>query len=145
MRASQKPPKEMILRVEHQVYDSCIECCQDNNAMFVIALNEEFGFATERLKRVISKFNDIQDRYDKMLAEGYSDEDFHKRIVEELNVAGIEEKQIYTSRKDFVLSQRKSRLREKNLQPTMREQLDAQKYIEAAKSLLDCKERYSIT
>lgn len=144
MKASQRPPKEMIKRVEQDVYDTCIECCQDNNAMFLIALNEEFGFGSERLKRVIGRFNEIQSRYDKIKMDGYSEYDFHRKLVEELEVAGISESQVYTERKDFVLSQRRTRLRDKSHEPSIREQLDAQKHLDMMKQLMH-KEGYSIT
>ena len=42
------PTRKQIGKIEEEVYAHTVEACEDNNAFFLLALNQEFGFGPER-------------------------------------------------------------------------------------------------
>lgn len=124
--------------LEQQVYDISVETCEDNNATLLIALNEAFGFGTERLNRAIEAFSNVSERFREMRETGYTDEDVHKRIVEELNQLGIAEEQIYTGHSDFAQAHHYSKMIKKNERKvTFAESVKAQQHMVAMKEYLN--------
>lgn len=114
MKASIRPPKEMFDRLNQDVYADTLECCQDNNAMFLIALNMEFGFGHDRCMKLVKRYNEICSKYAEMSADGYSKKELHERIVDDLACMGISEELIYTKDNDFTEARQQLRYSEKN-------------------------------
>ena len=127
MKSRVRASKRMVAELEQEVFENTIEACEDNNAMFIMAIQEEFGFGYKRLKKVIERFNDISDRYSQMREEGYTHEDIHLKIVDVLNDIGFEESVIYSGRASFYeacLNAR--RIKKKTTEVSYREASDAQ-------------------
>ena len=110
MKSSIVPSKALIRRVEQDVYDVTVEACQDNNAMFLIALNQEFGFGEARMKRVVRAYNEVSNRYADYKMQGYSEEDIRKKMCEELAAFGVDDEQIHTGKHEFYEAQHKKKM-----------------------------------
>lgn len=138
MKCSMIPDKKYIERVEQEVYDVTVEACQDNNAMFLIALNETFGFGKERLNKIVRSFNEVSERFTHLRETGYSVEDIHKKLVDELDYIGIAEDDVYTGRNDFYAAKHHSKMINKNQQNvSIKESIEAQKHMLTMKELLN--------
>lgn len=138
MNVRRKVSKKDREILERQVYGATVETCEDNNATLLIALNEAFGFGTERLNRAIEAFSNVSERFREMRETGYTDEDVHKRIVEELNQLGIAEEQIYTGYNDFAQARHYSKMIQKNAHNvSFAESVKAQQHMAAMKEYLN--------
>lgn len=140
MQAMVRANKREVARVEQEIFESTVEACEDNNAMFLMAIQEEYGYGKQRLLRVIERFNKISDDYTKLLEDGYTHADIHAKIVERLNDMGFEEKLIYSGRADFYEAEMKSRSMKKNQKNvSFREAADAVAMLNKMKELQNAK------
>lgn len=140
MKSRVKASKRMVRELEQQVFDNTCEACEDNNAMFIFAIAEEYGFSTKRLKRVIERFNVIADEYTKLIEDGYTHDDVHVKIVERLNELGFAEDTIYSGRSDFYAAELNSkRIKKKTTTVSFAEASEAQKALKMMKELQNAK------
>lgn len=137
MKSKERPSKDLISRVEQEVYKSTVEACHDNNAFFLIAMSEVFGFAGKRLERVIKKYDELQERYTEYRNDGYSYEEVHDIICERLNEIGVNPAAVYTETNDFYDVRMEQKRREKTpAVVSFREAAEAQKHMEAMKRFM---------
>lgn len=137
MKASVGPSKRMIDRLNQDVYADTLECCQDNNAMFLIALNMEFGFGHDRCMKVIRRYNMICDKYAEMRGDGFTKEEMHQRIVDDLACMGIKESTVYTRDNDFTEARQLQKHRDRNMTNIPRKDcITAYNQLQAMKNLL---------
>ena len=137
MKAKIKPSKKQIERVSKEVYDMQIAVCDDNNAMWLEALNEEFGFGTDRLKRLINRFNKISDRYTEYMEDGYTEEEVRQIHNEALISLGIDPEQVYSGKNDYAQTMNNKRYTEKNHTPTLAEAAKAAEHMAAMKQFMN--------
>ena len=95
MKSRINAPKSMVASLEQEVYAATVEACEDNNAFFLLALNQEFGFGPERLRRVIHRYNELSEEYSVMREDGFTYEEIHDRMCEALESIGIDPDQVY--------------------------------------------------
>lgn len=136
MRASIKPSKEKIDRLEQAVFDSTVMACQDNNAMFLLALNSEFGFGAERLERMVRKYNEISEYYTKLKQDGLEYEDVVERICDALRSIGVQPEKVYTGRNDFYEIRRQNKLIAESHKPTFAESVEVKQKLDAMKQFM---------
>ena len=139
MRASQKPSKRDQLRLCSEVYDICMDCIRDNNATFIMALNQVCGFGHDRIKKVLDRYEELCREFTERENDGFSSEEIHRMIVEEIERLGFSEDDIYAGDQTFEQVTDAKKKAEKNLTDI--------RYTEAKKAfdhLLGLKERYSI-
>lgn len=121
MNIKEKPSKKIIAQVEQDVYAATVEACEDNNAFFLLALNQEFGFGPERLRRMIHKYNELSEEYTIMRKDGFSYEEVHQKMCDALASIGIDPDQVYVGTNDFYDIQRQKRYCERESKPTRAE------------------------
>lgn len=121
MYVKEKPSKKIVAQVEQDVYASTVEACEDNNAFFLLALNQEFGFGPERLRRMIHKYNQLSEEYTIMRSDGFTYEEVHQKMCEALESIGIDPDQVYVGTNDFYDIQRRKRYCEQDKKPTRKE------------------------
>ena len=121
MNIKEKPSKKIIAQVEQDVYASTVEACEDNNAFFLMALNQEFGFGPERLKRMIHRYNQLSEEYTVMRKDGFSYEEIHQKMCDALESIGIDPADVYVGTNDFYDIKRQRRYFEKENKPSRKE------------------------
>ena len=121
MKARIRPNKAMVAHLEQEVYAATVEACEDNNAFFLMALSQEFGFGPERLKRMIHRYNQLSEEYTIMRNDGFTYEEIHQKMCEGLESIGINPADVYVGKNDFYDVQRKKRYVEKENKPTRSE------------------------
>lgn len=121
MKARIRPNKAMVAHLEQEVYAATVEACEDNNAFFLMALSQEFGFGPERLKRMIHRYNQLSEEYTIMRNDGFTYEEIHRKMCEGLESIGINPADVYVGKNDFYDVQRKKRYVEKENKPTRSE------------------------
>lgn len=121
MKSRIKPSRQMVKYVEQEVYAATVEACEDNNAFFLMALNQEFGFGPERLKRVIHAYNKLSEEYTVMRNDGFTYEEIHEKMCAALVSVGIDPADVYQGRNDFYDIQRKKRYVEEEKKPGRKE------------------------
>lgn len=137
MKSRLRPSRKEVERVEEEVFDVTVEACQDNNAFFLLALNAEFGFGPERMKRMVRKYNEISDYFAQLRADGMTYEDTNDRIREALDSIGIDPDSVYTGKFAFYEVAREKRLSEKEHIPTFREAVEAKALLDKARNLMN--------
>lgn len=137
MKAKIKPSKKQIERVSKEVYDMQIAVCDDNNAMWIEALNEEFGFGAERLRRVMNKFNEISDGYTEMAEDGFTEKEIRDIHTKVLRTIGIDPDSVYSGKNDYAEVMHNKRITEKNHTVTFAEAAKAAEQIAAMKQFLN--------
>lgn len=137
MKAKIKPSKKQIERVSKEVYDMQIAVCDDNNAMWLEALNEEFGFGAERLRRVMNKFNEISDGYTEMAEDGFTEKEIRNIHTKVLRTIGIDPEQVYSGKNDYAEVLNNKRYTEKNHTPTLAEAAKAAEQLAAMKQFMN--------
>lgn len=136
MKSRIRPSKQIVAAIEQDVYAATVEACEDNNAFFLMALNQEFGFGPERLKRMIHRYNQLSDEYTVMRNDGFTYEEIHQKMCEALESIGINPDDVYVGKNDFYDIQRKKRLIEKEHLPTRKEAKIAADKFEAFKAFM---------
>lgn len=136
MKARLKPSKKLLSQIEQDVYAATVEACEDNNAFFLMALNQEFGFGPERLKRMIHRYNQLSEEYTVMRSDGYTYEEIHQKMCEALESIGIDPDQVYVGKNDFYDIQRQKRYCEQEKKPTRIEAGKAYENMQAFKAFL---------
>lgn len=121
MKARVKAPRKMIAQVEQDVYASTVEACEDNNAFFLLALNQEFGFGPERLKRMIHKYNELSEQYTVMRKDGFTYEEIHEKMCDALESIGIDPADVYVGTNDFYDIRRQKRYIEQDSKPGIKD------------------------
>lgn len=121
MKANIRPNRKMVAHVEQEVYAATVEACEDNNAFFLMALNQEFGFGPERLRRMIHRYNQLSEEYTIMRNDGFTYEEIHQKMCEGLESIGIDPADVYVGKNDFYDVQRRKRYVEKEKKPTRKE------------------------
>lgn len=139
MKSRVKITRKMVADLEEEVFENTVEACQDNNVMFLIALNEEFRFGKERLERAMIAYNRVADEYAKFQNQGYSDEDIHEKLCSRLESMGIAPDSIYTGEISFYESRVRMKRIQQNLQPTVKEANEAYRQLQMMKELLHAK------
>ena len=109
MKARLRPSKKLVAQLEEDVYAATVEACEDNNAFFLMALNQEFGFGPERLKRMIHKYNELSEEYTVMRSDGFTYEEIHQKMCDALISIGIDPDQVYVGKNDFYDIQRQKK------------------------------------
>ena len=137
MYVKEKPSKKIVAQVEQDVYASTVEACEDNNAFFLLALNQEFGFGPERLRRMIHKYNQLSEEYTIMRSDGFTYEEVHQKMCEALESIGIDPDQVYVGKNDFYDIQRQKRYCEKENKPTRKEAGIAYENMQKFKAFLE--------
>ena len=99
-----------IGRVEQEVYANTVEACEDNNAFFLLALNQEFGFGPERLKRVIHRYNELSEEYSVMRNDGFTYDEINQKMREALASIGIDPDDVYVGKHRTQERSRKMRI-----------------------------------
>ena len=140
MKSNIRAPKRMVAALEKDCYAATVEACEDNNAFFLIALNQEFGFGPERLKRLVHRYNAISEQYTIMREDGFSYEEIHEKMCEALESIGIDREQVYTGSNDFYEMSRRKRQAEKEHKPGVKEAKQAAKHFEAFKAFMAAEE-----
>lgn len=136
MKARLKPSKKLLSQIEQDVYAATVEACEDNNAFFLMALNQEFGFGPERLKRMIHRYNQLSEEYTVMRSDGYTYEEIHQKMCEALESIGIDPDQVYVGKNDFYDIQRQKRYCEQEKKPTRTEAGKAYENMQKFKAFL---------
>ena len=121
MKANIRPSKKLVASLEQEVYAATVEACEDNNAFFLMALNQEFGFGPERLRRMIHRYNQLSEEYTIMRNDGFTYEEIHQKMCEGLESIGIDPADVYVGKNDFYDVQRRKRYVEKEKKPTRSE------------------------
>ena len=137
MRSIIAPNKKDIARLNQETYDSQVEVCEDNNAMFFEALNEEFGFGADRIKRLIKRFNVISQRYTEYMLDGYTDKEIHEMHCEALMTLGLEPDTVYSGKNAFNEAKLIRKMAEKNTKPTFAEAAFAHQHMQAMKDMMN--------
>ena len=115
------PTRKQIGKIEEELYAHTVEACEDNNAFFLLALNQEFGFGPERLKRLIHRYNELSEEYNVMRMDGFSYEEINEKMREALAAIGIDPNDVYVGTSDFYENKRRKRYIEKGQMPTRKE------------------------
>lgn len=136
MKSRIRAPKSMVASLEQEVYAATVEACEDNNAFFLMALNQEFGFGPERLRRIINKYNELSEEYSVMREDGFTYEEIHDRMCEALESIGIDPDQVYVGKNDFYDMQRRKRMVEKERLPSRKDAKQAADKFEAFKAFM---------
>jgi len=136
MKARLRPSKQLLAQIEQDVYASTVEACEDNNAFFLMALNQEFGFGPERLKRMIHRYNQLSEEYTIMRNDGFTYEEIHQKMCEALESIGIDPDQVYVGKNDFYDIQRQKRYCEQEKKPSRKEAGIAYENMQAFKAFL---------
>lgn len=136
MKSRLRAPKRMVAALEQDVYAATVEACEDNNAFFLMALNQEFGFGPERLRRIIHKYNQLSEEYSVMRDDGFTYEEIHDKMCEALESIGIDPDQVYVGKNDFYDMQRRKRQVEKEHLPSPKEARQASDHFEAFKAFM---------
>ena len=136
MKSRIKAPKSMVASLEQEVYAATVEACEDNNAFFLLALNQEFGFGAERLRRVIHRYNELSEEYTVMREDGFTYEEIHDRMCGALESIGIDPDQVYVGKNDFYDMQRRKRQVEKERLPSVKEARQASNHLEAFRAFM---------
>lgn len=136
MKARIRPSKKLVAQLEEDVYAATVEACEDNNAFFLLALNQEFGFGPERLKRMIHKYNELSEEYTIMRSDGFTYEEVHQKMCEALESIGIDPDQVYVGKNDFYDIQRQKKYCEMEKKPTRKEAGKAYENMQAFKAFL---------
>ena len=136
MKSRIRPSKQIVAAIEQDVYAATVEACEDNNAFFLMALNQEFGFGPERLKRMIHRYNQLSDEYTVMRNDGFTYEEIHQKMCDALESIGINPDDVYIGKNDFYDIQRKKRLIEKEHLPSRKEAKQAADKFEAFKAFM---------
>lgn len=129
------PTRKDISLIEEEVYAHTVEACEDNNAFFLLALNQEFGFGPERLKRLIHKYNELSEEYNVMRMDGFSYQEINEKMREALAAIGIDPNDVYVGTSDFYENKRRKRYIEKGNMPTRKEAEAVVQKFEQFKSL----------
>ena len=129
------PTRKDIGKIEEEVYAHTVEACEDNNAFFLLALNQEFGFGPERLKRLIHKYNELSEEYNTMRMDGFSYEEIKEKMCEALESIGIDPKDVYVGTSDFYENKRRKRYIERGQMPTRKEAEAVKQKFEQFRSL----------
>lgn len=124
-----------IGRVEQEVYANTVEACEDNNAFFLLALNQEFGFGPERLRRIINKYNELSEEYSVMRNDGFTYEEIHEKMCEALASIGIDPDDVYVGKNDFYDAKRRKRYIDKGQEINRKEAEEVKKKFEQFRSL----------
>ena len=124
-----------IGRVEQEVYANTVEACEDNNAFFLLALNQEFGFGPERLKRVIHRYNELTEEYSVMRNDGFTYDEINQKMREALASIGIDPDDVYVGRNDFYDAKRRKRYIDKGQEINRKEAEEVKKKFEQFRSL----------
>lgn len=124
-----------IGRIEQEVYANTVEACEDNNAFFLLALNQEFGFGPERLKRVIHRYNELSEEYSVMRNDGLTYDEINQRMREALASIGIDPDDVYVGRNDFYDAKRRKRYIDKGQEVNRKEAEEVRKKFEQFRSL----------
>lgn len=136
MKSRIKPSRQMVKYVEQEVYAATVEACEDNNAFFLMALNQEFGFGPERLKRVIHAYNKLSEEYTVMRNDGFTYEEIHEKMCDALVSIGINPDDVYVGKNDFYDIQRKKRYVEEEKKPGRKEANEAFDKLQLLKLLI---------
>ena len=131
------PTRKQIGKIEEEVYAHTVEACEDNNAFFLLALNQEFGFGPERLKRLIHRYNELSEEYNVMRMDGFSYEEINEKMREALAAIGVDPDDVYVGTSDFYENKRRKRYIEKGQMPTRKEAEAVAKKFEQFRSLSD--------
>ena len=137
MNCNVGPTRKQIGKIEEEVYAHTVEACEDNNAFFLLALNQEFGFGPERLKRLIRRYNELSEEYNVMRMDGFSYEEINEKMREALAAIGIDPNDVYVGTSDFYENKRRKRYIEKGQMPTRKEAEAVIQKFEQFKSLSD--------
>ena len=124
-----------IGRIEQEVYANTVEACEDNNAFFLLALNQEFGFGPERLKRVIHRYNELTEEYSVMRNDGFTYDEINQKMREALASIGIDPEDVYVGRNDFYDAKRRKRYIDKGQEVNRKEAEEVRKKFEQFRSL----------
>ena len=124
-----------IGRVEQEVYANTVEACEDNNAFFLLALNQEFGFGPERLKRVINRYNELSEEYSVMRNDGFTYDEINQKMREALASIGIDPDDVYVGKNDFYDAKRRKRYIDKGQEINRKEAEEVKKKFEQFRSL----------
>lgn len=137
MNCNVGPTRKQIGKIEEEVYAHTVEACEDNNAFFLLALNQEFGFGPERLKRLIHRYNELSEEYNVMRMDGFSYEEINEKMREALASIGIDPNDVYVGTSDFYENKRRKRYIEKGQMPTRKEAEAVVQKFEQFRSLSD--------
>jgi hypothetical protein len=127
--------RKEIGRVEQEVYANTVEACEDNNAFFLLALNQEFGFGPERLKRVIHRYNELTEEYSVMRNDGFTYDEINQKMREALASIGIDPDDVYVGKNDFYDAKRRKRYIDKGQKVNRKEAEEVRKKFEQFRSL----------
>lgn len=136
MKASIRPSKKEIERVSRTVFDMQVAVYDDNNAMMLEALNEEFGFGADRLRRVMKRFNAISDRYTQASEDGFTDKEIREMHINNLKAIGIDPEDVYAGNRDFDEVMANKRYTAKNHTVSFAEAAKAAEHMAAMKQFL---------
>lgn len=127
--------RKEVGRVEQEVYANTVEACEDNNAFFLLALNQEFGFGPERLKRVIHRYNELTEEYSVMRNDGFTYDEINQKMREALASIGIDPDDVYVGKNDFYDAKRRKRYIDKGQEINRKEAEEVKKKFEQFRSL----------
>ena len=129
------PTRKQIGKIEEEVYAHTVEACEDNNAFFLLALNQEFGFGPERLKRLIHRYNELSEEYNVMRMDGFSYEEINEKMREALAAIGVDPNAVYVGTSDFYENKRRKRYIDKGQEVNRKEAEEIKKKFDQFKSL----------
>ena len=139
MRAIRIPSKIERERLCSAVYDICMDCIRDNNATFIIALNQVYGFGHDRLRKVMDRYEELCKEFTERENDGFTADEIHQTLIEMIEELGLKEEDIYCGDQTYAQVTNEKRLAEKNLKDIS--------YAEAKKAydgLLGLKQQYSL-
>ena len=138
MKARPNLPKQMREQAEELMYDYTLQAVETNNAFFLIALNQEYNFGTERITRLIHRYNDVSLMYRDYVRDGFSDEEIRGVLKNALKDIGIDPEQVFSGKGKgyFEKVKKEQRTFEKNNIPTYSEASDAVEHLKAFKAAL---------
>lgn len=138
LKSKVRPSKSMTDRVEEYMYDYTVRACEENNAFFLIALNQEFNFGAERLTRLIARYNKVSAMYRNYIRDRFSDEEIHSIVKDAIEDIGLDPDTIYTGEGKGYFTKIKAEKRkfEKNNVPTLAEAARAKESLHALKAAI---------
>ena len=126
----------LIKQVEQEVYDDAVQACEDNNAIFLLALNNEFKFGPKRIQKLINAFNKLSADIIGMRKDGFTKKEIHETICKQLESIEIDPELIYSEKKDFQQVIRNKKKAEEPVKPSRAEAETAVEHMKAFRNFL---------
>lgn len=143
MKSKIIPSKQMRRSNEEHMYKYALRACETNNAFFLLALNQKFGFGAARLQKLIAKYNEVSLMYRDHIRDGFTDADCHQLIKNALADIGLDPSVVFSEieRDAFRTLRSEKRKFVKNNVPTHSEAVNAVENMRAFRAVINQQEQ----